>query len=75
MARNGFAPIGKPDASAAETISKEDVGGVINQNAACIGISETKWRETNYEDALIPSSQGDRLTIAQVLLWFDNLKE
>jgi hypothetical protein len=68
MARNGFAPIGTPDASAAETISSEGVGGVINQNAACIGISETKWKETKYEDALIPASQGDRLTIAQVLL-------
>jgi hypothetical protein len=69
MAQYGFAPMRTPsDISAAEMLSKYDVGGAITRNNACIGISQTKWNETTSTDAVIPSFQAVRLTIAQVLL-------
>jgi hypothetical protein len=67
MARYGFAPIKTPNHPAAKIISKENVGGVITQNAACIGVSEAKWEGARDENALIPSSQSVRLRIARVL--------
>jgi hypothetical protein len=68
MAKDGVAPIEEIEDSAAELISKEKVGGVVTQNAVCIGISETKWERTEFTNAVIPSSQCVRLRIAQVLL-------
>jgi hypothetical protein len=68
MAKYGFATVETPDNPAAKLISKENIGGVITQNAVCIGISEAKWKGATDTDALIPSSQCVRLRIAQVLL-------
>ena len=64
IAENGFAPV--CNYREADVIAKYNVGGLVSCGSQVIGLPSDVWRGSFH--GLIPSTQGMRLLIAEVLL-------
>ena len=63
----GFYPIEHPLDPITKVISENNVGGVVKLSAKTIGLRREGWKNTEFENGIIPSKQSMRLAIAEVL--------
>jgi hypothetical protein len=67
LGENGFAPLKKRNDPLAEILSRNNIAGVVTNDAITIGLSKSVWTDGT-EFGLVPSGQTMRLMIAKYLV-------